>query len=54
MEAARILVFHFRQFEVVRGYDARDRQLRDSLQKQTRAVELVERGGAFQNLVEYD
>ena len=54
VEALRVLVFEFRQFQVVCGNYARNVSFGNILQEQARTVELVQRVCTFQYLVEYD
>ena len=54
METVGIFLLHLGEFEVVGGDDASDRKFGYALQEQTRAVELVERVGAFENFVKDD
>ena len=52
-EALGPFVGHARQFEVMGGYHPAHGQCRDGIEEHSRAVQLVERIGAFQYLVEY-
>ena len=54
VETVGIFLLHLGEFEVVGGDDASDRKVGYALQEQTRAVELVELVGAFENFVKDD
>ena len=54
METVGRFLLHLGEFKVVSGDNASYREIGHALQEQTRAVELVERVGAFENFVKDD